>query len=86
MVLRFLLLKKQISPAQKKAEHEKTTHCFADSRLVPYMTRDLMGLFLSLLWSPELNLLSCISEDLDLESGKEGIRYTSVGLSNLVII
>lgn len=26
----------------KKAEHEKTPHCFADSRFVPYMTGGLI--------------------------------------------
>lgn len=67
------------------AEHEKTPHCFADNRFVPYMTGGLMGLFLSLPCSPELNLVSYDSEELDLEPGKEGIRYTSGGLGHLII-
>lgn len=42
-----------------------------------------MGLFLSLPWSPELNLVSYNSEDL--EPGKEGIRYMSGGLGHIII-
>lgn len=45
-----------------------------------------MGLFLSLPWSPELNLVSYNSEEFDLEPGKEGIGYTSGGLGHLIIV
>lgn len=40
--------------------------------------------FLSLPWSPEQNLVLYNSEEVDLEPGKEGIRYTSGGLGYLI--
>lgn len=58
VVLNFLLSKTQASPARKKPECEKTPERFAESRFVPDMIRGLMGLFLSLPWNPELNLVS----------------------------
>lgn len=84
VVLNFLLSKTQASPARKKPECEKTPERFAESRFVPDVIRGLMGLFLSLPWNPELNLVSYNSEELDLEPGKEGIRYMYRRLGHLI--
>lgn len=75
----------QARPARKKAECEKTPQCCADSGFVSYMIRGLMGLFLSLPWSPELNLVSYNSEELDLKPWKEGIRYMFRRLGHLIL-